>query len=121
MLLDVFVFIRLMNEYLCFCFFFSSRRRHTRLQGDWSSDVCSSDLGPERLDPAKIGNLTLTNRDGAPIPVSQIGRIEMRSEDPILRRRDRIPTITVQSDIDESLQPPQVSGEIEAALKPIPL
>src|SRR5256885_5121740 len=28
---------------VCF-FFFSSRRRHTRLQGDWSSDVCSSDL-----------------------------------------------------------------------------
>src|SRR3989454_1562215 len=29
-------------------FFFSSRRRHTRLQGDWSSDVCSSDLGVVR-------------------------------------------------------------------------
>src|SRR3989454_7676089 len=29
---------------MCFFFFFSSRRRHTRLQGDWSSDVCSSDL-----------------------------------------------------------------------------
>src|SRR5256885_180965 len=29
-------------------FFFSSRRRHTRLQGDWSSDVCSSDLGAMR-------------------------------------------------------------------------
>src|SRR5256885_10275259 len=29
--------------FICF-FFFSSRRRHTRLQGDWSSDVCSSDL-----------------------------------------------------------------------------
>src|SRR5579863_2715576 len=28
---------------LC-CFFFSSRRRHTRWTGDWSSDVCSSDL-----------------------------------------------------------------------------
>src|SRR5256885_4516109 len=27
-----------------YCFFFSSRRRHTRLQGDWSSDVCFSDL-----------------------------------------------------------------------------
>src|SRR4051812_49774013 len=27
-------------------FFFSSRRRHTRLTCDWSSDVCSSDLGP---------------------------------------------------------------------------
>src|SRR3989454_12093561 len=34
------------EELLCF-FFFSSRRRHTRLQGDWSSDVCSSDLAPE--------------------------------------------------------------------------
>src|SRR5256885_6109720 len=32
--------------WMCFFFFFSSRRRHTRLQGDWSSDVCSSDLGP---------------------------------------------------------------------------
>src|SRR5256885_4173886 len=31
---------------LSHCFFFSSRRRHTRLQGDWSSDVCSSDLMP---------------------------------------------------------------------------
>src|SRR5256885_6950031 len=29
---------------ICSIFFFSSRRRHTRLQGDWSSDVCSSDL-----------------------------------------------------------------------------
>src|SRR5215467_12770015 len=37
--------------FFCFCFFFfffffSSRRRHTSLQGDWSSDVCSSDLRP---------------------------------------------------------------------------
>src|SRR5688500_19336531 len=33
-----------MHLFLYCCFFFSSRRRHTRLQGDWSSDVCSSDL-----------------------------------------------------------------------------
>src|SRR5438093_10448546 len=31
--------------YFFFFFFFSSRRRHTRLVSDWSSDVCSSDLG----------------------------------------------------------------------------
>src|SRR5438105_12797886 len=29
---------------VCVCFFFSSRRRHTRSTRDWSSDVCSSDL-----------------------------------------------------------------------------
>src|SRR5256885_3359289 len=33
-----------MGEVRMLFFFFSSRRRHTRLQGDWSSDVCSSDL-----------------------------------------------------------------------------
>src|SRR5205807_3201600 len=43
-------------------FFFSSRRRHTRLQGDWSSDVCSSDLllfapGDHRLDARKLSGL----------------------------------------------------------------
>src|SRR2546429_8289197 len=31
-------------------FFFSSRRRHTRCSRDWSSDVCSSDLGEEFAD-----------------------------------------------------------------------
>src|SRR5437879_12817678 len=31
------------------CFFFSSRRRHTRYIGDWSSDVCSSDLWSRAL------------------------------------------------------------------------
>src|ERR1022692_5034511 len=33
-----------MSGLIVFFVFFSSRRRHTRLQGDWSSDVCSSDL-----------------------------------------------------------------------------
>src|SRR5690348_17526542 len=44
-------------------FFFSSRRRHTRWTGDWSSDVCSSDLAVPAL-PA--------NR---PAPVSRIDRV----------------------------------------------
>src|SRR2546430_14144848 len=33
-------------------FFFSSRRRHTRFDCDWSSDVCSSDLSWRRSEPA---------------------------------------------------------------------
>jgi multidrug efflux pump subunit AcrB len=82
-------------------------------------DLVARSGGAERLDPAKLGDLTLTNRDGQLIPVSQIGHMEVGSEDPILRRRDRVPTITVESDINEALQPPQVSVEIEQALQPL--
>src|SRR2546426_8733584 len=39
------------NCVIVFFFFFSSRRRHTRLQGDWSSDVCSSDLKTKPAAP----------------------------------------------------------------------
>src|SRR5688500_20293081 len=37
-------------------FFFSSRRRHTRLQGDWSSDVCSSDLHVRHHEGGRDGH-----------------------------------------------------------------
>src|SRR5688500_19634835 len=39
-----FVILVILICFLFFFFFLSSRRRHTRLQDDWSSDVCSSDL-----------------------------------------------------------------------------
>src|SRR5690348_17564163 len=37
-----------------FGFFFSSRRRHTRWTGDWSSDVCSSDLGLALVEGVRL-------------------------------------------------------------------
>src|SRR5256885_9595177 len=43
-------------------FFFSSRRRHTRLQGDWSSDVCSSDLPQLRLELSLASALMIPAR-----------------------------------------------------------
>src|SRR3712207_6569706 len=42
-------------------FFFSSRRRHTRYWRDWSSDVCSSDLIAENLEPSPRGELEITD------------------------------------------------------------
>src|SRR5438105_7617834 len=47
----------------CFFFFFSSRRRHTRSTRDWSSDVCSSDLG---------GGLRLRPPDAGPWPLRRV-------------------------------------------------
>src|SRR5688572_9766422 len=42
-------------------FFFSSRRRHTRFDCDWSSDVCSSDLS-EHVSHYRIGSVTMILR-----------------------------------------------------------
>jgi len=81
-------------------------------------DVIARSAGPERLDPAQLGSFTLSGSAGQRIPLEQIGKMEIRMEDPILRRRDRTPTITVRGDIAEHLQPPDVSAEIQKALAP---
>ena len=82
-------------------------------------EVMARSAGSERLDPARIADFTLTTHDGRMIPLDQIGRTEIRMEDPILKRRDRVPTITVRADIAETAQPPGVSLAINAALKPL--
>src|SRR5437762_9547681 len=43
-------------------YFFSSRRRHTRYIGDWSSDVCSSDLGKSRTARSPVSARRLYRR-----------------------------------------------------------
>src|SRR6266446_10023978 len=53
-------------------FFFSSRRRHTRLQGNWSSDVCSSDLeGPGANGNIRAYLLDQQASADAPLPASR--------------------------------------------------
>ncbi|MES1974118.1 MAG: efflux RND transporter permease subunit [Pseudomonadota bacterium] len=82
-------------------------------------DVVVRSGGSDRLDPARIGDFTLTGAHGERVPVSQIGKLEVRTEDPILKRRDREPTITVRGDIADGLQPPDVSTAMLEKLQPI--
>ncbi|ANK13928.1 efflux RND transporter permease subunit [Erythrobacter neustonensis] len=82
-------------------------------------DVVARSSGADRFDPSKLGNYTLIGAQGQRLSVSQIGRIEVRMEEPILKRRDRVPTITVRGDIAEGLQPPDVSTAIAQKLKPV--
>ena len=84
-----------------------------------SVDVVARAAGDIRLDPAKIEGFTLVGNAGQRVPLSQIGKIEVGMEDPILRRRDRTPTITVRGDIADNLQPPDVSVAIMKQLQPI--
>lgn len=84
-----------------------------------SVEVIGRAAGDIRLDPAKIEGFTLVGNAGQRVPLSQIGKIEIGMEDPILRRRDRTPTITVRGDIADNLQPPDVSVAIMKQLQPI--
>jgi multidrug efflux pump subunit AcrB len=88
-------------------------------EGIRTVDVVARTSGLNRLDPSKLLNLSLTSNSGRLIPLNQIGKVTAEEEDPILKRRDRVPTMNVESDLDESLQPPQVTAEITKAIQPI--
>ncbi|EIY5373070.1 efflux RND transporter permease subunit [Klebsiella variicola] len=84
-----------------------------------SVQVMGRAAGDIRLDPEKIAGFTLVGSAGQRIPLSQIGEVEVQMEDPVLRRRDRTPTITVRGDIADNLQPPDVSTAIMKELQPV--
>ena len=81
--------------------------------------VMARTSGEARLDPARIEDFTLVGAAGQRVPLSQIGTMDVRMEEPVMRRRDRVPTITVRGDIAEGLQPPDVSTAITSLLEPL--
>ncbi|MFB4393394.1 MULTISPECIES: efflux RND transporter permease subunit [unclassified Pseudomonas] len=82
-------------------------------------DVIARSGGDTRLDPARIGDFSLVASDGRRVPLEQVADLQVRAEDPLLRRRDREPTITVRGDIAEGLQPPDVSLQVWKDLQPL--
>ena len=81
--------------------------------------VMARAAGDIRLDPARMLDFTLAGANGQRIPLSQVGEVQVRMEEPIMRWRDRVPTLTVRGDIAEGLQPPDVSTAISKQLQPI--
>ena len=75
--------------------------------------------GKTRLNPETVADFTVVTAQGKRVPLSQVGTLEIRMEEPLLRRRDRTPTITVRGDINEELQPPDVSAAISEQLADI--
>src|SRR2546430_4393317 len=72
---------------MCLVIFFSSRRRHTRFDCDWSSDVCSSDLvvveahlHVQREHPAVLGDDERVDLDHRGVELAE-GAIGPRSEE----------------------------------------
>src|SRR5690606_39898261 len=77
------------------------RRRHTRFSRDWSSDVCSSDLGGDGLVyagaegvqltwmDAKVGDWVVTPRRGAPVEINALWYNALRSVETLARKLGR--------------------------------
>ncbi|CAO3376490.1 efflux RND transporter permease subunit [Azospirillum argentinense] len=81
--------------------------------------IVARSAGGERLDPARLTDFSLTSRTGQRIPLDQIGHADIRLEEPMMKRRDRTPVITIRSDFNEATQPPEVSKQIMTALQPL--
>jgi multidrug efflux pump len=73
----------------------------------------------ERLDLARVGDLTITSRDGVAVPLQQIARIEYSHEEPIIWRRNRDMAITVRGDVVDGVQAPDVTNQIWPKLQEI--
>ncbi|CAN7465773.1 efflux RND transporter permease subunit [Bradyrhizobium sp. LjRoot220] len=73
----------------------------------------------ERLDLGRVGDLTVTSRNGVAVPLQQIAKIEYAHEEPILWRRNRDMAITVRTDVADGVQAPDVTNQIWPKLQQI--
>jgi multidrug efflux pump len=88
-------------------------------EGIESIDVVARAIPAERLELARMPTLTITKRNGIPVPLSQIARLNYEYEEPILWRRNRDTVLTVRADIIDGVQAPDVSMQIAPKLQPI--
>jgi multidrug efflux pump len=73
----------------------------------------------ERRSLDHIGDIHLPTRSGRPVPLSQLAQVKYELDEGVIWRRSRVPTITVQGDVAGSIQPPEVSQQIEPQLAAI--
>jgi multidrug efflux pump len=73
----------------------------------------------ERLDPAKVADLTITARNGRAVPLAQVVKIERTSEEPLIWRWNRDMELAVRAQTIDGVQPPDVTNALLAKLKPI--
>ena len=79
-------------------------------------DVVARAVPNERLELGRLPALTITTRNGVPVPLSQIARLHYEFEEPILWRRNRDLVLTARGDIVDGVQAPDVSSEVLAKL-----
>ena len=77
--------------------------------------VARGSLDDARLDATRLGALEVLTLDGKKLPLAQLGRLEVRFEDPLIKRYNREPFLAVQADIRDA-QPNDVTADLNRAL-----
>jgi multidrug efflux pump len=93
-------------------------------EGDDGIDVVARLVEPERSDLNNLKDAKIYLRGGKFVPVSQVARLELDSEDSVLWRRNRIPTLTVRADVEGAEAPDVTTAlkpQIDALAKTLPL
>ena len=85
-------------------------------EGIETVDVVARAVANERLELGQLPALTITTRDGVPVPLAQIARLHYEFEEPILWRRNRDLVLTARGDIVDGVQAPDVSTEVAGKL-----
>src|SRR5205809_4370661 len=82
-----------------FCFFFSSRRRHTRCSRDWSSHVCSSDLILGGLDTLSSGRVIVDGVDLAKLRENELVRYRAEKVGFVFQQFHLVPYLTALENV----------------------
>jgi multidrug efflux pump len=87
-------------------------------EGDKDIDVVARLVASERTDLNNLKDAKIYLRDGKFVPVSQLARISLDSEDSVLWRRNRVPTLTVRADV-AGAEAPDVTKALKRAIDAI--
>jgi multidrug efflux pump len=93
-------------------------------EGDDDIDVVARLIEPERSDLNNLKDTKIHLRNGKFVPVSQVARLELTSEDSVLWRRNRVPTLTVRADVEGAEAPDVTTAlepQVDALAKTLPL
>ena len=93
-------------------------------EGDDDIDVVARLIEPERSDLNNLKDAKIYLRDGKFVAVSQVARLALDSEDSVLWRRNRVPTLSVRADVSGAEAPDVTASlqpKIEALAKTLPL
>ena len=88
-------------------------------QGNRLADVIVRAGAADAGRPEALAGLTLRTATGEAVPLANVARLVPEMDEPLLKRRDRLPTIAVRADVRMGVQPNDVAAALDRALGPL--